>query len=109
RPVRARPRRARARASALGAFEPDDDPVAVAAVERLCMLDRPAAGLPGAPGEQEQRRADLRVEERRLVPAGDRRLDRLLAAGELDVVAVAQELVERHGLGEPTPDVAEAR
>src|SRR5207302_5806690 len=81
--------------SALRPAELGHDPVAIAAVDRLDVFDRPALVVAARPLEEECRRVQGHAEGGRLLLVRHRRLDRLGAARDVDAVPVAEELVER--------------
>ena len=90
-----RVRRARDAAAAILARELADEPVAVAAVERLDELDdRVRVGVARAL-EEKGGRVERHVELVGLLLVRDRRLDRLDAVGDRDAVALLEQLVER--------------
>src|SRR3954447_6174694 len=80
---------------ALRAAELGDDPVAIAPVDRLDVLDRQLSSVAARPLEEEGRRVERHAEGGGLLLVRHRRLDRLCAARDLDAVAVPEELVER--------------
>src|SRR5262249_58629628 len=67
-----------------------DDPVAVAAIRRDRELDDLAVGRSSDPLEQKRRRVERNAERLRFLLVGDRRLDGLLPADDLDSVAARQ-------------------
>ena len=84
-----------ARRRSWGNDERSDEPVPVAAIDRLDELDDLARLRVGDALEAERRRVERNAERRRLLLVGHRRLDRLRSADDDDPVAVAEELVER--------------
>src|SRR5919198_1992394 len=80
------------------AGEVGDDPVAVAAVDRLDELDDLVAPVAAEALEEERGRVQRHAERRRLLLVRHRRLDGLDPAGDDDAVPVAQQRVERPGL-----------
>src|SRR6266550_3132464 len=72
-----------------------DELVTIAAVDRVNELDDLVALRVRHAVEEKRRRVEWDAKGRRLLLVGDRRLDRLHAAGDHDPEAVAQKLVER--------------
>ena len=81
---------------------------AVAAVERLHVLDRAVLGVGREPGELEQRRPGRAVEELCLARSGDDGLDRLLRRVELDPVVGMEQLVQGDVVAKRGGDPVEA-
>src|SRR4051794_2131134 len=81
--------------SAGGARQLGDDPVPVAPVDGLHELDRPSLGVTARALEEERRRGGRDAQRLRLVLVRHGRLDRPRALGDVDAVAVAEQLVER--------------
>src|SRR5262245_40002780 len=75
-----------------------DDAIAIAPVDRPHVLDDLPDRRARDPLEDEGRRVQRNAERERLVLVRDRRLDRLGASDDLDVVLVVQQLVEREAL-----------
>src|SRR6266566_2747077 len=82
-------------AGAVAAVQLGDEPVAVAAVDRLDELERVALVVEARTLEEERGGVERHAEGGGLLLAGHGGLDRLDAARDLDAVAGVQQLVER--------------